>query len=127
MVRWLFGLCSINFGLAHLMGVQAVATMVPGWMPLGGAFWVALTGVAFVLAGLAISTGVLDVLAAWLLGSMLLVFSALVLTPGIFSDARNHVTWGGDAYNLSAVGSAWIIAAWLAAERKSKEAARIRT
>jgi hypothetical protein len=57
---------------------------------------------------------VLDVLASWLLGTMLLLFSALTLTPGIFAAPRNHVSWGGDAYNMTAVGAAWIMAEWLA-------------
>jgi hypothetical protein len=56
--------------------------VVPKWMPLGGAFSAIFTGIAFVLAGLGI---VLDVLAARLLGLMLLVFSALALTPMIFA------------------------------------------
>jgi hypothetical protein len=60
-----------------------------------------LTGIVFVLAGLDIVSGVLDVLAAWLLGLMLLVFSALALTPMIFASPRDHTTWGGNAYNLT--------------------------
>jgi hypothetical protein len=111
--RWTFGLCSVNFGLSHLTAVSAVLPMIPKWMPLSGTFWAVLTGVAFVLAGLAIVSGVLDALAAWLLGSMLLVFSALALTPLIFAAPRDHVSWGGNAYNLTAVGAAWIIAEWL--------------
>ncbi len=112
--RWTFGLCCIDFGLAHFINVQAVARMVPGWMPLGGASWSIITGAAFVLAGLAILSGIQDVLAARLLGLMLLVFSVVVLTPGIFANPHSHVAWGGDAYNLTAVGSAWMFAGWLA-------------
>jgi hypothetical protein len=111
--RWTFGLCSIDFGLSHLTAVWAVLPMIPKWMPLSGTFWTVLTGIAFVLAGLAIVSGVLDALAAWLLGSMLLVFSALALTPLIFATPHDHVSWGGNAYNLTAVGAAWIIAEWL--------------
>jgi hypothetical protein len=73
-----------------------------------------LTGIAFVLAGLGIVSGVLDVLAARLLGLMLLVFSVLVLAPMIFPSPRDHVAWGANAYNLAAVGAAWIVADWLA-------------
>ena len=112
--RWTFGLCSADLGLAHLTGVQANAPMVPKWMPLGGDFWTVFTGIAFVAAGLAIVSGVLDVLAARLLGLMLLVFSAVALAPMIFASPRNHVAWGGNAYNLAAVGAAWIVAEWLA-------------
>lgn len=115
--RWTFGLCSVIFGLTHLTAVSAVVPMLPKWMPLSGTFWVVLTGIAFILAGLAIVAGVLDVLAAWLLGWMLLVFSALALAPMIPASPHNHVAWGANAYNLTAVGSAWIVAAWLAVQK----------
>jgi uncharacterized membrane protein len=97
-VRWTFGLCSVVFGLAHLTGVRFVASMVPKWMPLGGDFWTVFTGIAFVLAGLAIVAGILHVLAAWLLGLMLLGFSALLLTPKIFAFPHEHVAWGGETH-----------------------------
>lgn len=113
LARLAFGLCSIDFGLAHFTGVPAVARMVPGWVPFGGAFWSVVTGVAFVVAGISILSGIQDVLAARLLGLMLLVFSATVLTPGIFARPHSHVAWGGDAYNLTAVGAVWMFANWL--------------
>ena len=117
LARWAFGFCSIDFGLAHLTGIQAVALMVPRWMPFGGAFWTIMTGLAFVAAGLAVISGVQDVIAARLLGLMLLVFTATVLTPGIFVRPHSHVAWGGDAYNLTAVGAVWMFAGWLARHR----------
>jgi hypothetical protein len=116
--RWTFGLCSVDFGLAHLTSVQSVVPMIPKWMPLGGTFWAVLTGIAFVPAGLGIVSGVLDVLAAKLLGLMLLVFSVLALLPRIVLFPHNHVTWGGNAYNLTAVGAAWIVAGWLATRQQ---------
>jgi hypothetical protein len=36
--RWIFGLCSIDFGLAHLTDVADNVIYVPKWMPLGGEF-----------------------------------------------------------------------------------------
>lgn len=116
--RWTFGLCTVDFGLAHFIAVPIVAPMIPKWMPLGGVFWTVITGIAFVLAGLAIVSEVLDVLAARLLGLMLLVFSLLVLTPSIFASPHNHVAWGANAYNLTAAGAAWIVAEWLAMRRQ---------
>jgi uncharacterized membrane protein len=115
--RWIFGLCSVDFGLAHLTGVPLVAAMVPKWIPFGGEFWAVLTGIAFVLAGLAILSRILDILAARLLALMLLGFSALTLAPHIFASPRDHVAWGGNAYNLAAVGAALIFAEWLATSR----------
>lgn len=126
--RWTFGLCSIVFGLSHLTAVATVVPMIPKWMSLSGPFWVVFTGIAFVLAGLAIVSGVLDLMAAWLLGWMLLVFSALTLAPKIPSSPHNHVAWGANAYNLTAVGAAWIIATWLATQRntlQSQESAEL--
>ncbi len=114
LVRLTFGLCSIDFGLAHLTGPSTVVPMVPKWLPFAGSFWAVLTGIAFVLAGVAIISGVLDVLAARLLGLMLLVFSALALAPLILSHPHAHGAWGANAYNLTAVGAAWIVAEWLA-------------
>ena len=78
---------------------------VPGWMYL-------------IVAGIAILAGILDVLATRLAALMLLIFSALVLAPLIFAFPRDHVAWGSNAYNLAAVGAAWIVADWLAASRQ---------
>jgi hypothetical protein len=79
-------------------------------MPLGGAFRAVLTGIAFVLAGLGIVSGVLEVLAARLLG--------LALTPMVFASPRDHTTWRENACNLTAVGVPWIVADWLATRRQ---------
>jgi hypothetical protein len=114
-VRWTFGLCSVNFGLSHRTAIETVVPTVPNWIPLGGAFWAGFTGIAFALAGLAIISGVMDVLGAWLLGLMPLVFSAPVLTTPIFASPRDHVARCANAYDLIALGAAaWTLADWLA-------------
>lgn len=43
--RWMFGLCTVDFGLAHLTWVRSVVPNVPKWIPLGGAFWAVFTGI----------------------------------------------------------------------------------
>ena len=108
--RWIFGLCSIAFGLAHLTDIKDNVVYVPTWMPLGREFWVIATGICFVLAGLAILSGILDVLAPRLLALMLLIFSAVTLVPAIFAFPHRHDVWGGNAYQLAAVAAAWILA-----------------
>ena len=118
--RWLFGLSAIDFGLGHLTFVQQTAPSVPAYMPLGQAFWAVLTGIAFLLAGLCVITGVLAVLAARLTALMLLVFSVLVLTPQIFATPHSHVAWGSDAYNLTAVAATWIFSRWLLNQRSAR-------
>ncbi len=127
--RWVFGLSSLDFGLAHLTGIPAVAPLVPKWLPPGQVFWVVLTGSAFALAGIAILVRVLDVLAARLLALMLLVFSALVLAPQIPAFPHNKDAWDANAFNIAAVAAVWIFAEWLsslvsgAPRRMSKERA----
>lgn len=108
--RGIFGIGSLLFGLAHLTAVQSVAGMVPKWVPLGGPFWVVISGIAFVLAGLAILSGILDALAARLLAVMLLLFEIPVLLPNLLSNPQGHISWGANAYNLAAAGAVWIFA-----------------
>jgi uncharacterized membrane protein YphA (DoxX/SURF4 family) len=119
--RWIFGLCAIDFGLVHLTDLRDNVVYVPKWMPLGAHFWIILTGICFVLAGLAILSGIQDVLAAWLLGLMFLTFNLIALPQFIFADPKNHVAWGGYAYNLAAVGSAWILAESIVSRNAERE------
>jgi hypothetical protein len=83
-------------------------------MPLGPAFWVILTGICFVLAGLAILFGIQDVLAARLLALMFLAFNIFALPQFIFADPHGHAAWGGNAFNLALVAANWILADSLA-------------
>ena len=118
LARWTFGLSSIAFGLVHLTGVPQVAAMVPKWMPFGGNVWAILTGVAFVAAGVAILSRILDVLAARLLALMLFLFGVLVLAPAPLARTHDHVAWGSNAYNLAAVGAVAIFAESIAIARR---------
>jgi uncharacterized membrane protein YphA (DoxX/SURF4 family) len=113
-IRWIFALCAINFGVNHLDAVAGNLIYVPTWMPLGREFWIILTGICFVLAGLAILSGIQDVLAARLLALMFLAFNVFALPPFIFANPRDHVSWGGNAFNLALVGATWIFADSLA-------------
>ncbi|HEY2472983.1 MAG TPA: hypothetical protein VGI45_34700 [Terracidiphilus sp.] len=118
--RWVFGLFVADFGVVHLIDIPEPAAMVPAWMPAGGAFWAWVSGIAFILAGLGIVSGVLDVLAARLLALMFLLFSILVLTPLTIASPHEHTSWGGNAYNLAAFGATLIFADWLATERRTR-------
>src|SRR5580765_1832290 len=42
--RWVFGICSMGFGLGHLLFIHQDTVYVPKWMPLGGEFWTIVTG-----------------------------------------------------------------------------------
>ena len=111
--RWMLGLPPVLFGLFHLIGIRVFATIVPHWMSFGY-FWAGLTGIAFILAGIAMCSGIMDVLAARLLALMLLLFEGLVEIPPIFVRLHNQPTWGAAVYNVTAIGACWIFAEFLA-------------
>jgi hypothetical protein len=111
--RWLLGLPPVLFGLFHLIGIRVFASIVPHWMGFGY-FWAVITGGAFFLAGCAICSGIMDVLAARLLALMLLLFEGLVEIPPIFIRLHNQATWGAAVYNVTAIGACWIFAEFLA-------------
>jgi uncharacterized membrane protein YphA (DoxX/SURF4 family) len=113
-VRYVFGLSAMDFGLTHLTGIPATAALVPKWLPPSPDFWAVLTGIAFVLAGIAILTGIADVLAARLLSLMLVVFSALALIPVAIAHPHDQTAWGINLYNVMAFTSVWIFGAWIA-------------
>jgi len=107
--------------LGHLFYIQQDTVYIPKWMPLGGEFWTIATGICFILAGLAILSRIQDVLAARLLALMFFVFNLVALPPFIFANPHRHAAWGGNAYNLAAVASAWILADSLPARRALRE------
>jgi uncharacterized membrane protein len=111
--RWMLGVPPVIFGLFHIIGLRIFATIVPHWMSFGY-FWAALTGIAFILAGTSICSGIRDVLAARLLALMLLLFEGLVEAPPIFARLHDQPTWGAAVYNLTAIGACWIFAEFLA-------------
>jgi len=111
--RWTLGLPPVFFGLLHLAAIHVFASIVPQWIPFGN-FWAVLTGIAFILAGIAICSGIKDVLAARLLALMLLLFDGLVEIPPVFIRLHNQPTWGAAVYNLTAIGACWIFAEFLA-------------
>jgi uncharacterized membrane protein len=110
--RWMLGLPPVIFGLFHLIGLRVFASIVPQWMAFGY-FWAALTGIAFILAGCAICSGIMDVQAARLLALMLLLFEGFVEVPPIFTRLHSEPTWGAAVYNVTAIGACLIFAEFL--------------
>lgn len=110
--RWMLGLPPVFFGLLHLAAIHIFASIVPHWMRFES-FWAALTGIAFILAGGAICSGIMDVLALRLLALMLLLFEGLVEIPPVFIRLHNQATWGAAVYNLAAIGACWTFAEFL--------------
>lgn len=80
--------------------------------------WVIVTGICFVLAGLAILSGIQSVLAARLLVVMFLAFNLFALPRFIFANPHQHAAWGGNALNLALVAAHWILADSIATRQR---------
>ena len=120
--RLSFGVCVLSFGLSHFFAIPQTADMVPKWIPPGQQFWAVATGVFHLLAGIAILSGVLDVLGSRLLTVMLAGFGVLVWAPALFAQPREHMVWAGNAVNLALTGAAWVVADSIAGRRRRPQA-----
>ena len=114
----IFGGCVIVFGLAHLFYLGATAELVPAWLPPGQVFWAYATAEGHFSAGVAILSGILARTAAILLTTMFVAFGLLVHAPTIFIHPHTHINWAANAINFALIGSAWVIAASLPANRR---------
>lgn len=111
--RWTFGIGGILTGIGHLINTRGLVHMIPRWMPFAPSTWILISGVGFILAGVAILTGIVNLLATRLLALMLFIFE-IILVPLIFEFPHVHQAWGGTAFNLATAGSVCIFAASLA-------------
>lgn len=85
--KLLYALPMAMFGFFHFMGADSMTGMVPSFLP-APVIWVYLTGLALVLAALAIIIGKKAKLATTLLGTMLLLFAVLLWLPGFIDQAQ---------------------------------------
>ena len=70
----IFALVIAYFGYNHFKNADMMAGMVPDYIPGDGKIWIYLTGGGFILAAIAIITGVQKTLACYLLAAVLLIF-----------------------------------------------------
>jgi uncharacterized membrane protein YphA (DoxX/SURF4 family) len=115
--RLAFALCALVWGGAHFVYMNMTAPLVPQWLPPSQVFWGYATGVCFILAGLALLTGIQARLAAVLLTAMLVTFAVLVHTPILIADHKNPFNWSESAINLALIGAAWVVADALAQKK----------
>ena len=83
--KYLYAIPMVIFGLFHFLNASAMAGMVP--IP-GGIFWIYLTGLSLILAGISIIIQKLDEWSSFLLAVMLLVFVLTIHLPGILAGGE---------------------------------------
>ena len=114
--RYAFALPLVAFGFLHAMYAAYVATLVPAWIP-GHLFWAYAVGVAFVLAGLAITANIQARLAATMLGLMFASWVVVLHLPRAIAAAESGNEWTSTFVALTMAGCSFAVAA--ASPRKS--------
>ena len=120
-----FGLSVVSFGLEQLFYLSATASLVPKWIPPGQMFWAIATTGAFALAGIALLTGFLALLAVRLTTAMIVGFGLLVWLPALVANPHSFENWSEGTETLAIAASAWIVADFLG-HRRAAEAAPAR-
>jgi uncharacterized membrane protein len=87
-IDFIFSFFIIYAGVSwHFMNTVGLAGMIPDYMPGDAKIWVYATGAGFILAAVAIITGIQKTLACYLLAAMFLVFVfTLHLKPALDGD-----------------------------------------
>lgn len=85
--RLLYAIPMAIFGVFHFMNGDAMAGMVPSFIP-GGVLWVYLTGVALILAAVSIIIQKKARLANLLLAGLLIIFVLTIHLPGLSENAQ---------------------------------------
>lgn len=98
------------FGIFHFMSAENMTGYVPGFLPAPIVF-VYLTGIALLLAAIAIVIGNKARLATQLLGLMLALFAVLIHLPGFLN--QDPVASSVFLKDIALAGSAWFMSAHL--------------
>lgn len=106
------GVMLILFGAVHWLYVEAIASMIPDWMP-GRPYWPWLTGAANITTGLALASGALARPAAALAGLMFTSWIVLVHIPRLIAAPGDRAEWIGLALAFALTGVVWTVRAAL--------------
>jgi uncharacterized membrane protein len=107
--RFIFGGSMVAFGAQHFMYGQFVAMLVPSWLPWH-IFWTYFFGVALIVAGISIVTGIQALLAAILLGVMFALWVVVLHAPRVAASPHNGDEWSSLFVAIAMCGSCLIIA-----------------
>ena len=107
--RVLYGLAMLAFGFSHFFYLQFTAPLIPSWL-LWPVFWAYFTGTTYLMAGVAILTGVWARLAATLGVVQMASFLLLVWLPIMLAGKITGFNWGEIIVNCALVAGGWVVA-----------------
>jgi len=96
------------FGAEHFALIDALASMVPSFMPWH-LFWAYLVGVALIAAALSIATRILVRWSGLLFGIMMILFVAMMHLPGAVATG-SRILWTIVFRESSFAGGGWVLA-----------------
>jgi uncharacterized membrane protein len=116
-----YGCCSIVFALAHFVGLDGTARMVPTWLPGHAVFWALFTGLGHLAVSFALIAGRLVFLATRLAGLMYFAFAALAWLPGAVTHPDQWLRWAGTAITLALLAAVWLVGDYRRESRNGEE------
>jgi len=109
--RYVFAMAIAGCGLQHLIVLTAKQDLAPGppWF-VAGAFWACIIGATFLLTGVGMAVARRSFLPAAALGTLLVIYGAVVYLPGIVTEIRTPDNWTRCS-KIVAIGAAALVIA----------------
>ena len=106
--RYLFSLPLLIYGLQHFLYASFIATLIPAWMP-ARLFLAYFTGVAFIAAGLSLTSGIAARLACVFLGLMFFLWTVLLHAPRVVTHLNNGDEWSSAFVAFAMAGASFLL------------------
>ena len=105
----IYGLALIAFGLSHFVYLNLTAPLVPTWLP-APVFWAYSTGAVYLVAGIALVTGILANWGAAAAAIQITLITLLVWGPMVLSWHLSPMHWQETIVSWALTASAWVVA-----------------